>query len=152
MEATNPISAKPPLYKEILVALFVGGLFGPLVGWIAGMFATFFATVVADDTINSTRGMRTTAFVGGLIGIPLGAITGLVVSLPVRIFSVRLLPFLRNPWVAAGVGAAIGWLCALVILAFWNSSAGTTVYVGLHSIAVGGIVASVSVLAKPKWL
>jgi len=152
MELSNSLPKKHSLYKEILVALLVGGLFGPVVGWFVGTFATFFAIVVADDSRNVTRGMRTSAFVGGLIGIPLGALIGLVVSLPLRILSVRLFTFLKNPWFAAPLGAAIGWTCALLILVRWYSSAGAAVYVGSHSMAVGGVVAAVTVLAKPKWL
>jgi hypothetical protein len=152
MESTNSLARKPPLYKEMFVALLVGSLFGAVVGWFVGTFATVFATVVADDSANATRGMRMSAFLGGMIGIPLGAVTGLVVSLPVRILAVRVFGFLKNPWLAAPLGAAIGWCCALLILLRWYSSAGTAVYVGLHSMAVGGIVAAVTVLAKPKWL
>jgi hypothetical protein len=152
MESTNSLPRKPPLYKEVLVALLVGGLIGPVVGWFVGTFATFFASVVADDTGNATAGMRMSAFLGGMIGIPLGAIIGIGVSLPLRILSVRFFRFLNNPWLAAPLGAAIGWFFALLILIRWYSSAGTAVYVGLHSMAVGGIVAAVTVLAKPKWL
>ena len=50
--------SKPPFHKELLVALFVGGLFGPLVGWLGGMLAMFFASAAIDET----RGMRTSAF------------------------------------------------------------------------------------------
>ena len=141
-------STKPPLHKEVLVALLVGGLFGPLVGWLAGMIATVFASSIIDQT----NGMRTSAFVGGLIGIPLGLLIGPIVSLPLRILSARLLRFLRNAWLAAPLGGAIGWCCGLLVLLFWNSSIGTVVYVGLHSMFVGGMVAVVTVLAKPKWL
>jgi len=152
MESSSSLARKPPLYKEILVALLVGGLFGAVVGWFVGTFATFFATLVVDDSVNATRGMRMSAFLGGMIGIPLGAVTGLVVSLPVRILSVRVFRFLNNPWLAAPLGAVIGWCFALLLLIRWYSSAGTAVYLGLHSMAVGGIVAAVTVLAKPKWL
>ncbi len=152
MELSNSLPRKPALYKEILVALLVGGLLGPVVGWFVGTFATFFAIVINDDTGNVTRGMRTSAFLGGMLGIPLGAVIGLVVSLPLRILSVRFFRFLNNPWIAAPLGAAIGWLFALLILIHWYSSTGTAVYFGLHSMAVGGIVAAVTVLAKPKWL
>jgi hypothetical protein len=148
----NSTSTKPPLYKEILVGLLVGGLFGPLVGWLAGMLATLFASVIADDSASGARGMRTSAFVGGLIGIPLGLITGLVVSLSLRVLSGRMLKFLQNPWFAAPFGAVIGWFCGLVILIYWSSSIGTVVYVGLHSMLVGGAVGLVTVIARPKWL
>jgi hypothetical protein len=30
---------RPQLYKEILVALLVGGLVGPIFGWLGGMLA-----------------------------------------------------------------------------------------------------------------
>src|SRR6266478_1090344 len=139
MESSNALPRNPPLYKEILVALLVGGLFGPVVGWFVGTFATLFATVVADDTGNVTRGMRMSAFLGGMLGIPLGAAIGLIVSLPIRLLSVRLFCFLSNPWIAAPLGAAIGWVFALLVLIRWYSSAGTAVYVGLHSMAVGGV-------------
>jgi uncharacterized membrane protein len=152
MELSNSLPRKPSLYKEILVALLVGGLFGPVAGWFVGTFATFFTIVIADDTSNATRGMRTSAFLGGMLGIPLGAVIGLVVSLPIRILSVRCFRFLNNPWIAAPLGAATGWLFALLILIRWYSSAGSAVYFGLHFMAVGGIVAAVTVLAKPKWL
>jgi hypothetical protein len=143
---------RPPIYKEILVGLLVGSLFGPLIGWLAGMLATFFASVIVDDSGNNVRGMRTTAFVGALIGIPLGLIIGLVVSLPLRLLSTRVLNILKSPWAAAPLGAIIGWICGFVVLIFWHPSIGTIVYVGLHSMFVGGLVAIVTVLAKPKWL
>jgi len=141
-------STRPPLYKEILVALLVGGLFGPLIGWLGGMLASFFASAIIDET----RGMRTTAFVGGLIGIPLGLLTGLTVSIPLRLLSARVLKILRNGWFAAPVGGVIGWCCGFVVLIYWHPSIGTVVYVGMHSMFVGGLVAVVTVLAKPKWL
>ena len=112
------------------------------------MLAMFFASAI----INATRGMRTSAFVGGLMGIPLGLLVGLIVSVPLRLLSVRVLRFLNNPWLAAPIGAAIGWCCGFLVLVYWNSSIGTVVYVGLHSMFVGGMVAVVTVLAKPKWL
>ncbi|HXD32631.1 MAG TPA: hypothetical protein VN643_16030 [Pyrinomonadaceae bacterium] len=152
MESSNSLPKKPPLYKEILVALIVGVLFGAIVGWFVGTFVTFFATAVADDTRQATRGMRMSAFLGGMLGIPLGSVIGLVVSLPLRLLSARVFGFLKNPWLAAPLGAAIGGLFALLILIRWYPSAASAVYFGLHSIAVGGIVAVVTVLAKPKWL
>jgi|KBSSwiStaDraftv2_1062776.scaffolds.fasta_scaffold145511_1 hypothetical protein len=94
---------KPPLYKEFLVGLMVGGLFGPLVGWFIGTFAAFFA-VAAMDTSN-VRSMRSSTFIGGLIGIPLGFATGVLVSLPLRLMSTQGLTFLKNPWLAALLGA-----------------------------------------------
>jgi len=140
--------SRPPLHKELLVALLVGGLFGPLIGWLGGMLAMFFASA----TIDETRGMRTSAFIGGLMGIPLGALVGIVVSVPLRIVSSRVLPFLKNVWLAAALGAAIGWCCGFVVLLNWNTALATIVYVGLHAMFVGGMVAVITVLAKPKWL
>ena len=141
-------ASRPALYKELLVALLVGVLFGALVGWLAGMLAMFFASAVIDET----RGMRTSAFIGGLMGIPLGALIGIVVCIPLRILSARVLPFLKNPWFAAPLGAAVGWCGGFVVLLYWNTALATIVYVGLHSMFVGGMVATVTVLAKPKWL
>ena len=152
MELSNSLTRKPPLSKEILVALLVGCFLGAIVGWFVGTFATFFATLVAIDSANVTRGMRTSAFVGGLIGIPLGAVTGIVVSLPIRLLSVRFFRFLKNPWLAALLGAAIGWCFAILILERWYPSVGAAVYVVTHAMAVGAVVAAVTVLAKPKWL
>jgi uncharacterized protein YacL len=148
LSMNSSASTKPRLHKEILVALLVGGVFGPLIGWLAGMLATFFASAV----VNETRGMRTSAFVGGLMGIPLGLLIGLVVSVPLRIASVRFFPPLKNAWFAAPLGGAIGWCCGFVVLLCWNSELATIVYVGLHSMFVGGMVAIVTILAKPKWL
>ncbi|OLD26304.1 MAG: hypothetical protein AUJ04_06115 [Acidobacteria bacterium 13_1_40CM_3_55_6] len=130
------------------MALLVGGLFGPLIGWLGGMLASFFASAIIDET----RGMRTTAFVGGLLGIPLGLLTGLMVSIPLRLLSARVLKILRNGWFAAPVGGVIGWCCGFVVLIYWHPSIGTVVYVGMHSMFVGGLVGLVTVLAKPKWL
>ena len=112
------------------------------------MLASFFASAIIDET----RGMRTTAFVGGLLGIPLGLLTGLMVSIPLRLLSARVLKILRNGWFAAPVGGVIGWCCGFVVLIYWHPSIGTVVYVGMHSMFVGGLVAVVTVLAKPKWL
>jgi hypothetical protein len=144
----DPSVSKPPLHKELLVAMLVGGLFGPLMGWLGGMLAMFFASASIDET----RGMRTSAFVGGLMGIPLGALVGMVVCVPLRILSTRVLPWLKNIWLAAPLGAAIGWCCGFVVLLFWNTALATEVYVGLHAMFVGGMVAVITVLAKPKWL
>ena len=112
------------------------------------MLAMFFASA----TIDETRGMRTSAFIGGLMGIPLGAVVGLVVCFPLRILSSRVLPFLKNVWFAGGLGAAIGWCCGFVVLLYWNTALATIVYVGLQTMFVGGMVAVITVLAKPKWL
>lgn len=145
MESSIP---KPPLHKELLVALLVGGLFGPLIGWLAGMLAMLFASAIVDET----RGMRTSAFFGALMGIPLGLLVGIVVSIPVRLLSARIFPFLRSPWLAAALGAALGWGCGLIVLLYWNNALATVVFVGLHAMFVGGAVAIVAVFAKPKWL
>jgi hypothetical protein len=139
---------KLSLHKELLVALLVGGLFGPLIGWLGGMLAMFFASALIDET----SGMRTSAFLGGLIGIPLGLLVGLVVGIPLRLLSARVFPFLKNVWLAAPLGAAIGSGCGFIFLLYWNTALVTIVYVGLHAMFVGGMVAVVSVLAKPKWL
>jgi len=141
---------KPPLYKEIIVGLLVGGLFGPVVGWFIGTFATFFA-VTAMDT-NNVRTMRGSGFIGGLIGIPLGFATGLVSSLPMRLISARGPAFLKNAWVAASVGAIIGWAVAYFILFSWYSTIGSLLYIVIVCMVVGGITAGVAVIAKPKWL
>ena len=90
---------RPPLYKEFLVGLLVGGLFGPVLGWFFGTFATFFA-ITAMDTTN-VRGLKTSGFLGGLMGIPLGLATGVIVSLPLRLLSTQGLTFLKKPWLAA---------------------------------------------------
>lgn len=145
------ISGRPPLYKEVLVALLVGGLLGPLVGWLIGTFAAFFA-VAAIDPSASRGGMRLSAFVGGLAGIPLGLLFGLAVSLPLRLISSRALRLLRNPWVAGLAGCVLGWCCGYLLLVSWSHSLGSLVYIVIHSIFVGGIVGGVTVIAKPKWL
>jgi hypothetical protein len=134
------------------VALLVGGLFGPLIGWLVGTFAAFITSVLIDDSGNNVRGMRISAFLGGLIGIPLGLVEGLAVSTSLRVLSTRVLKFLNNPWLAAPVGAVIGWFGGFLILIYWYSSYGTVIYVGIHSMAVGGVVGAVTVLARPKWL
>jgi hypothetical protein len=46
-KAEQQISDGLPFYKEVLVALLVGGLLGPLVGWFIGTFATFFAVAAS---------------------------------------------------------------------------------------------------------
>src|SRR6185369_82095 len=129
--------SRPSLRKELLVGLFIGGLFGPLLGWLGGMLATLFASVIVDDSGTNVRGLRTSALVGGLIGIPLGLLIGLVVSLPVRLLSTRVLKLLKHPWVAALLGAIIGWLGGFAVLTYWHPSVGAIVYVGLHSMFVG---------------
>ena len=58
---------KPPVYKEFLVGLIVGGLFGPVMGWFIGTFASFFVVTAMTSDV---RGLRVSAFVGGLMGIP----------------------------------------------------------------------------------
>ncbi len=152
MESSNSLPRQPPLYKEIIVAVLVGGLFGPILGWLIGTFATFFAVVIADDAGKSTRGMRMSAFLGGMIGIPLGAVIGLVVSVPLRILSVKLFRGLCNPWLAAPLGVILAWSCAFLFLLRQDPSTGVVVYFALHSTFVGGGVAVIAVLAKPKWL
>jgi len=142
--------AKPPLYKEFLVGLMVGGLFGPLIGWFIGTFATFFA-VTAMDTSN-VRSMRGSAFIGGLIGIPLGLATGVLVSLPLRLMSTQGLTFLKNPWLAALLGAIMGWFCGYLLLTNWSPTFGSLLYVVMVCMVVGGVTGSASVSARPKWL
>ena len=146
------ISDRPPLYKEVLVALFVGGLIGPIIGWFIGTFATFFAVASVDTSRDAVRGMRSSAFVGGLIGIPLGVLIGLAVSLPLRLMSSRVVILLKNPWVAAIVGALIGWVCGYLLLIGRAFAMESLVYVVIHSMVVGGVVGGVTVIAKPKWL
>ena len=152
MAMNNSTLARPQLYKEILVALLVGCLVGPIFGWLGGMLATIIASVIVNESGNNVQGMRTSAFVGGLIGIPLGLLVGLVVSLLLRLLSARVLKFLKRPWVAAALGAIFGWICGFIVLLYWHPSVGATVYVGLHSMFVGGVVGAITVLAKPKWL
>ena len=146
------ISNRPPFYKEVLVALLVGGLLGPLVGWFIGTFATFFAVATVDTSRNAVAGMRTSAFVGGLIGIPLGLLFGLAVSLPLRLMSARAMRLLRNPWAATLAGCLLGWCCGYLLLVSWSHSSGSVVYIVIHSTVVGGVVGGVTVIAKPKWL
>jgi hypothetical protein len=141
---------KPPVYKEFLVGLMVGGLFGPVIGWFVGTFATFFA-VTAMDTSN-VRSMRGSGFIGRLIGIPLGLATGVIVGLPLRLMSTQGLTFLKNPWLAALVGAIIGWFCGYLILTTWYPTLGSLIYVVVVCMVVGGITGSAAVNARPKWL
>ena len=140
---------KPPVYKEFLVGLIVGGLFGPVIGWFIGTFATFFAVTAMTSKV---RGLRGAAFVGGLMGIPLGLATGIIVSLPLRLMSTRGLALLKNPWLAALVGAIIGWFCGYLILTAWYPTFGSLIYVVMVCMVVGGVTGSVAVSAKPKWL
>ena len=140
---------KPPVYKEFLVGLIVGGLIGPVIGWFMGTFATFFAVIAMTSNV---RGLKTPAFVGGLMGIPLGLATGLMVSLPLRLMSTRVLALLKNPWFAAFVGAIIGWFCGYLILTVWNPTFGSLIYVVMVCVVVGGVTGGVAVIAKPKWL
>jgi hypothetical protein len=143
-------SDRPPLYKEFLVGILVGGLLGPLVGWFIGTFAAFFAVTAMDS--DNVRSMRGTGFFGGLLGIPWGLAVGLLVSLPMRLMATRGLTFLKNPWLAALIGAVIGWLCAYLTVSTWYSTFGSLIYVVIVSMVVGGITGSASVSAKPKWL
>jgi len=137
------------VYKEFLVGLIVGGLFGPIIGWFIGTFATFFAVTAMTSDV---RGLRTSAFIGGLMGIPLGLATGVIVSVPLRLMSTRVLALLKNPWVAAPVGAIIGWFCGYLILTVWYPTFGSLIYVVMVCMVVGGVTGSVAVIAKPKWL
>ena len=141
---------KPPLYKDVFVGLLVGGLFGPVIGWFIGTFATFFAVSAMDPA--NVRAMRTPGFVGALIGIPLGLVTGLVAGLPLRLLSSRVLTFLRNPWIAGGIGIFIGWSFAFFILLRWYPTVGSLIYVVTVCMVVGAITGGVAVIAKPKWL
>ena len=141
---------KPPLYKELLVGLMVGGLFGPLIGWFIGTFAAFFA-VTAMDTSN-VRSVKGSGFIGGLIGIPLGLATGVLVSPLLRLMSTRGLTFLKNPWLAALLGAIMGWFCSYLIPTTWSPTVGSVIYVVMVCMVVGGVTGSASVRAKPKWL
>jgi hypothetical protein len=141
---------KPPLYKELLVGLMVGGLFGPLIGWFIGTFAALYA-VMAMDT-SQVPSMRGSGFIGGLIGIPFGLATGVLVSLPLRLISTRGLTFLKNPWLAAPLGAIMGWFCSYLILTTWAPTFGSVIYVVMVCMVVGGVTGIASVSAKPKWL
>ncbi len=140
---------KPPVYKEFLVGLIVGGLFGPVIGWFIGTCATLFAVTAMTSDV---RGLRTPAFIGGLMGIPLGLATGVIVSLPLRLISTRGLALLKNPWLAAFVGAIIGWFCGYLILTAWYPTFGSLLYIVIVCMVVGGVTGSVAVSAKPKWL
>ena len=144
------MSAKAPLYKEILIGLFVGGLLGPVIGWFIGTFATFFAVTSTDS--GDVRTMRVSGFIGGLIGIPLGFATGLIASLPLRLLSSRVLTLLTNPWLAGGLGMLLGWAFAFFILLRWYPTVGSLIYVVIVCMVVGGITGGVAVIAKPKWL
>ena len=140
---------KPPVYKEFLVGLIVGGLFGPVIGWFIGTFAMFFAVTAMTSNV---RGLRTSAFIGGLMGIPLGFAIGVIVSLPLRLMSTRGLALLKNPWLSALGGAIIGWFCGYLILTAWYPTFGSLIYVMMVCMIVGGVTGSVAVSAKPKWL
>ena len=141
---------KPPVYKEFLVGLMVGGLFGPVIGWFIGTFAAFFAVTAMDSS--NVRGIRGSGFIGGLMGIPLGLVTGVIVSLPLRLMSTQGLVFLKNPWLAALAGAIFGWGCGYLILRTWYPTFGSLIYVVTVCMVVGGVTGSAAVSAKPKWL
>ena len=144
------MAARPPLYKEIMVGLMVGGMLGPLVGWFIGTVATFFAVVEMDT--DNVRRMRSSGFVGGLIGIPFGLVIGLAISLPLRLLSSRVFHLLKNPWLGGTAGTIIGCLCSYVILSNWYPSSGSLVYVVMFCMVMGAAVGSVTVIAQPKWL
>ena len=140
---------KPPLYKEFLVGLMVGGLLGPLIGWFIGTFAALYA-VMAMDT-SQVPSMRGSGFIGGLIGIPFGLVTGIFVSIPLRLISTRL-TFLKNPWLAAPLGAILGCFCSYLILTVWSPTFGSVIYVVMVCTGVGGVTGTAAACAKPKWL
>jgi hypothetical protein len=100
---------------------------------------------------NNVPTMRGSGFIGGLIGIPLGLATGVVSSLPARLIATRGPVFLKNFWVAAGVGAMISWLVAYFILFNWYPTVGSLLYFVIVCTVVGAITAGVAVIAKPKW-
>jgi hypothetical protein len=143
---------KPPIYKQVLVGLVVGGLMGPLIGWFIGTFATFVTSTLLDDSMRGMRGMRITAFVGGLIGIPLGFITGVLVATTVRLLFTVLLYGKAQPWLAVTLGCFLGLASGYLIHQFWNPSDVSIVYLTIHSVVVGGVGATVAAMAKPKWL
>lgn len=58
----------------------------------------------------------------------------------------------RNPWLAAFVGAVIGWFCSYLILTAWHPTFGSLIYVVMVCVVVGGVTGGVAVIAKPKWL
>jgi hypothetical protein len=139
----------PPLYKQVLVGLLVGSMLGPVSGWFIGTFATFFTTALIQT---GTRGMRTSAFVGGLFGIPFGFVTGVLVATPVRVVGSFFHDTQARLWAAAIVGGLLGFGSANLIHQFWNPSEVSLVYLGIHSVVVGGVTASVASIAKPKWI
>ena len=145
----EPLSIKPPVYKQAMVGVMVGAMLGPLVGWFIGTFATFYTTALLD---NSIRGMRTSAFVGGLFGILFGFITGVLVATPVRMVTVRFPDSEVKRWFAVATGCLLGSGSAYLIHQFWNPSAISFWYLMVHSVVVGGVTATVAALAKPKWL
>jgi len=140
---------KPPVYKEFLVGLIVGGLFGPVIGWFIGTFAMFFAVTAMTSNV---RGPENVRFHWRVNGDSLGLGTGVIVSLPLRLMSTRGLALLKNPWLAALVGATIGWFCGYLILTAWYPTFGSLIYVVTVCMVVGGVTGSVAVSAKPKWL
>ena len=150
----KPPTPDPPLYRQALVGLLVGGAIGPLVGWFVGTLATFLAVAVVANYPNgvATRGMRLTAFTGGLIGILLGLVVGLLVSVPLRIAAAAPLKSLKDARVGAIAGAALGLGCGLLVQQFWHPSPEAFVYTMLHSVVVGGAVGAVTMKAEPRWL
>ena len=153
--SARPVLVNPPLYKQALVGILVGGTLGPTVGWFIGTFATIYTVFLSDNLQNgavSARGMRGSAFLGGLLGILLGLVTGPLVGLPMRIAASTIIKSLTNFWVGATVGAAVGLGIGYLIHLYWDPSAEAFVYLIIHSIFVGGAVGGLAVIAKPKWL
>lgn len=152
--SSQSISTKPPLYKQALVGLLVGGALGPVVGWFVGTLLTFFLVVMINESENvqPAAGMRLSAFVGGMLGILLGLITGVLVSLPLRIISSTIFKSLTNPWSGAAFGAVLGLGSGYLIHQYWHPSLEAFLFSIVHSVILGAVIGSVTVIAKPKWL
>jgi len=153
--SARPVPVNPPLYKQALVGILVGGTLGPAVGWFVGTFATLYTIFLSDNIQNaapSARGMRVSAFFGGLLGILLGLVIGPLVGLPIRIASSAIVKSLTNPWAGAAIGAVVGPGIGYLIHLYWDPSAEAFLYLIIHSIFVGGAVGGLTVIAKPKWL
>lgn len=135
--------------------MLVGGALGPLAGWFIGTLLTFFLVVIInqfESDVRPSAGMRMSAFFGGMIGILLGLITGLLVSLPLRIISSTVFKFLKNPWSGAAFGAVLGLGSGYLIHQYWYPSLEAYLFSMVHSIILGAVIGSVTVIAKPKWL